>query len=117
MLQKREPRRPRRPAAFSTGLSDTPSALSRRRFLRQSGVTAAGLSAISAMDLSLVRPAAATPAGAASTIERKKTVCPFCAVGCTIWAELENGVWIGQEPAFEKSDQHGHALRQGRSHT
>lgn len=35
------------------------------------------------------------------SVARKKTVCPFCAVGCTIWAEVENGVWIGQEPAFE----------------
>ncbi|MFC6656457.1 molybdopterin-dependent oxidoreductase [Roseibium salinum] len=31
----------------------------------------------------------------------RKTVCPFCAVGCSIWAEVENGVWIGQEPVFE----------------
>lgn len=31
----------------------------------------------------------------------KKTICPFCSVGCSIWAEVQNGVWIGQEPAFE----------------
>lgn len=31
----------------------------------------------------------------------KKTICPFCAVGCSIWAEVQNGVWVGQEPAFE----------------
>ena len=23
------------------------------------------------------------------------------AVGCSIWAEVQNGAWIGQEPAFE----------------
>lgn len=38
---------------------------------------------------------------AADGIKRIKTVCPFCAVGCSIWAEVENGTWIGQEPAFE----------------
>jgi formate dehydrogenase major subunit len=32
---------------------------------------------------------------------RIKTICPFCAVGCSIWAEVENGVWTGQEPVFE----------------
>jgi formate dehydrogenase major subunit len=47
-----------------------------------------------------VTPAKAQPAHA-PTIERKKTVCPFCAVGCSIWAEVQNGVWIGQEPVFE----------------
>ena len=41
-----------------------------------------------------------TPA-TGSNVARKKTICPFCAVGCTIWAEVQNGVWIGQEPAFE----------------
>ncbi len=34
-------------------------------------------------------------------VVRRKTICPFCAVGCSIWAEVENGVWVGQEPVFE----------------
>ncbi len=36
-----------------------------------------------------------------ANVTRRKTVCPFCAVGCSIWAEVKNGAWIGQEPVFE----------------
>ena len=48
----------------------------------------------------MVRPTEAQEA-ANMNIELKKTICPFCAVGCSIWAEVENGAGIGQEPAFE----------------
>ena len=34
-------------------------------------------------------------------IEQIKSVCTHCAVGCTVIAEVENGVWIGQEPGFD----------------
>jgi formate dehydrogenase major subunit len=34
-------------------------------------------------------------------IERVRTVCNYCAVGCGVIAELQNGIWIGQEPAFD----------------
>ena len=30
-----------------------------------------------------------------------RTICTHCAVGCGIIAEVANGVWIGQEPAFD----------------
>ena len=29
------------------------------------------------------------------------TVCTHCSVGCGINAEVNNGVWVGQEPAFD----------------
>ena len=48
-----------------------------------------------------MRKTAAKTAAQEGPIERRKTVCPFCAVGCSIWAEVQNGVWIGQEPVFE----------------
>jgi formate dehydrogenase major subunit len=44
----------------------------------------------------------------------KKNICTHCSVGCTIIAEVQNGVWVGQEPAWESPDQSRHALRQGR---
>ncbi|MBM3566297.1 MAG: formate dehydrogenase, partial [Alphaproteobacteria bacterium] len=28
-------------------------------------------------------------------------VCPHCSVGCTVIAEVQNGVWVGQEPGFD----------------
>jgi anaerobic selenocysteine-containing dehydrogenase len=40
----------------------------------------------------------ATPGG---KIEEVKTVCTHCSVGCGIIAEVQNGVWTGQEPAFD----------------
>jgi formate dehydrogenase major subunit len=33
--------------------------------------------------------------------EIKRTVCSACAVGCGLYAEVQNGVWTGQEPAFD----------------
>ena len=50
----------------------------------------------------LQRADATTPAAApTSEIVRKKTVCTHCSVGCSVIAEVENGVWVGQEPAFD----------------
>ena len=74
--------------------------LSRRRFLVASGVTTAGVAALTGLPSGRVR-AVETKPPASDGITRKKTVCPFCAVGCTIWAEVKNKVWVGQEPAFE----------------
>jgi len=31
----------------------------------------------------------------------KKTVCTHCSVGCTVMAEVQNGVWTGQEPGWD----------------
>ena len=54
-----------------------------------------GIAAASALVGANVKPAqAVTAAGAA---EIKKTVCTHCSVGCTVMAEVQNGVWTGQE--------------------
>ena len=54
------------------------------------------------------------PAAGAGEIVRKKTVCTHCSVGCTVIAEVQNGVWVGQEPALRQPVQPRLALRQGR---
>ncbi len=41
------------------------------------------------------------PAEPVGDLQLKKTICPFCSVGCSIWAEVKSGVWVGQEPVFE----------------
>ena len=74
--------------------------VSRRKFLQASGVTSISLAAASSMRPSLVKAANLKP-GQDTQTDRIKTVCPFCAVGCSIWAEVKNGVWLGQEPVFE----------------
>ena len=38
---------------------------------------------------------------AAKTMKIIKSVCTHCAVGCTVIAEVDNGVWVGQEPGFD----------------
>jgi formate dehydrogenase major subunit len=82
------------PAAGATATVD------RRAFLRNSGLAAGGLAAASGLSAGLVtrRAEAATPPG---DVQQVKTVCTHCAVGCTVIAEVENGVWIGQEPGFD----------------
>ena len=34
-------------------------------------------------------------------VELKKSICTHCSVGCTVIAEVSNGVWIGQEPGWD----------------
>ena len=71
----------------------------RRAFLRGSGLAVGGLAALGA-GLGRVSPAQAQ-AGAVGKVEVKKSVCTHCSVGCTVLAEVENGVWTGQEPAWD----------------
>ncbi len=70
----------------------------RRAFLRGSGLAIGGLAAISATG-GAVAPAAAQTA--AAVVETVKSVCTHCSVGCTVIAEVSNGVWTGQEPGWD----------------
>ena len=80
--------------------------LSRRGFLQASGVAGLGLTAF-AGGARRTAQAQVTAVEAAPLPEFKKTICQFCSVGCSIWAEVENGVWTGQEPAFESPINQG----------
>ena len=102
MLRKRASSAPRAylSAAPSTGTGEP--ALSRRNFLHASGLM--GIGGLAGIGLGVKRVTAQRspgPAGAAAELTRVKTICPFCSVGCAIWAEVENGVWVSQEPVFE----------------
>ena len=79
--------------------------LSRRGFLQTSGVVGLGLAGIAGSQPRTAR--AQTAQEAADLPEFKKTICQFCSVGCSIWAEVQNGVWVGQEPAFESPINQG----------
>ncbi|KAB2920001.1 MAG: formate dehydrogenase subunit alpha [Hyphomicrobiaceae bacterium] len=74
--------------------------LDRRAFLRNSGLAIGGLAAVSAAGR-VQKAEAAGPAAAGAKIDIRKSVCTHCSVGCTILAEVQNGVWIGQEPGFD----------------
>jgi formate dehydrogenase major subunit len=77
----------------------TGGAIDRRTFLKRSGLAAGGLAATSALSLGRVESAKAQ--GAAGAVKQVKSVCTHCAVGCTVIAEVKNGVWVGQEPGFD----------------
>ena len=70
----------------------------RRTFLRGSGLAVGGLAAFSA-GVGRVTPAQAQ--SSEGRVEVIKSVCTHCSVGCTVLAEVENGVWTGQEPAWD----------------
>jgi formate dehydrogenase major subunit len=82
-----------------TGL--TGGTVDRRSFLRRSGLSAGGIAAASWLGGGMVTRATAQTNGAAGAVEQIKTVCTHCSVGCTVMAEVQNGVWIGQEPGFD----------------
>lgn len=81
-----------------------PDAIDRRTFLRRSGLALGGLAAASAVPMSMMQRAQAAnfqrvPIDAET--KRVRTICTHCSVGCGIIAEVQNGIWTGQEPAFD----------------
>ena len=94
MLRKKTNGVARRPQRTSI-LSDVGAArVDRRAFLRGSGLAIGGLAAISATGGAVTQANAAT--AVAGAVDLKKTVCTHCSVGCTVVAEVANGVWVGQ---------------------
>jgi formate dehydrogenase major subunit len=83
--------------------------LDRRRFLKQAGLAGAGVAALTGL-----APRLAEASGAATGVKdharpvtRVKNICTHCSVGCTVVAEVQNGVWVGQEPAWESPINRG----------
>ncbi|MBL8672178.1 MAG: molybdopterin-dependent oxidoreductase, partial [Alphaproteobacteria bacterium] len=73
----------------------------RRSFLRNSGLAAGGLAAVAAMPGMVKRAEAGPPPVAGKgDVVLKRNICTHCSVGCTVVAEVQNGVWIGQEPEW-----------------
>ncbi|MGC2856109.1 formate dehydrogenase subunit alpha [Novispirillum sp. DQ9] len=81
--------------------------LDRRDFLKGTCAAAGGLAALP-LGPGVVRPAAAVPAAVpGAEIEYRKNICTHCSVGCTVIAEVRNGVWVGQEPGWESPINQG----------
>ncbi len=93
--------------------------MDRRTFLRRSGIGVGGLAAASALPAGMMRraqaSATATPAQAGGDIQQIRSICTHCSVGCGIYAEVQNGVWTGQEPAFDHPFSHGAHCAKGAS--
>ena len=76
--------------------------IDRRAFLKRSGLAASGIAVATALPRGMVRPAVAQPsAPAPREMTKVKTICTHCSVGCTVIAEVDRGVWVGQEPGFD----------------
>jgi formate dehydrogenase major subunit len=107
MLIKRTERQPRR-AALAQALPGQFDGLDRRSFLRRSGLVAGGLAAVGTLPLASVRKAeAGPPAKPGAVVTIRKNICTHCSVGCTVVAEVSDGVWIGQEPGWESPINRG----------
>jgi formate dehydrogenase major subunit len=112
VLIKRTERQSRRGNLAATFGSQTAGGLDRRSFLRRSGLVATGLATIGALPLATVQKAeAAGPNVAGATI--RKSICTHCSVGCTVTAEVSNGVWVGQEPSWDSPINRGSHCAKG----
>jgi len=83
--------------------------IDRRNFLRAAGVGGLGAGLFALSGPSLVKEVEAQGKGEpkAPKLEQFKTICTKCAVGCGLIGEVQNGVWVSQEPWFE------HPINQG----
>ena len=75
--------------------------MDRRAFLRLSGFSVGSAFAVTNQALRLVKPAAAAAEGSRSADTSVLTVCTRCSMGCSVRADLLNGVWISQQPVAE----------------
>lgn len=79
--------------------------VNRRTFLKGSGIAAGGAAFMSLLPTAMIEKADAAerhqPAYDQGEIKKVNSVCSHCSVGCGVVAEVQNGVWIGQEPSFE----------------
>ena len=98
------------------GLADQSTALDRRAFLHRSGISAGSLAVLGTMPLGTVRKAEAAVAGPLSVgAVIRKNICTHCSVGCTVTAEVVNGVWVGQEPSWDSPINRGSHCAKGAS--
>ncbi|MES9820244.1 MAG: formate dehydrogenase subunit alpha [Candidatus Thiodiazotropha sp.] len=74
--------------------------MSRRDFLRNSSLMAGGAALATGFAPGMMKKAEAATTEKGQ-VEQIKTICTHCSVGCGIIAEVQNGVWTGQEPAFD----------------
>ncbi|MDG1862631.1 MAG: formate dehydrogenase subunit alpha [Yoonia sp.] len=99
MLRKKTNGYTRRSARTPILVNKSSNGIDRRGFLRGSGLAIGGLAAIAATGGTVTQ--ATAQSAATRAIETIKSVCTHCSVGCTVVAEVDNGVWVGQEPAWD----------------
>jgi formate dehydrogenase major subunit len=99
--------------ALTTGLAA--EVLDRRGFLKRSGLAAGGLAALGSIQPGTMRKAKAADTPPGQGVQIRKNVCTHCSVGCTVTAEVQNGVWVGQEPSWDSPINRGTHCAKGAS--
>lgn len=89
--------------------------LDRRGFLKASGLAAGGLAAFASIPTGMVRKAEAAVIRPDVPLVVRKNICTHCSVGCTVIAEIQNGVWVGQEPGWDSPISQGAHCAKGAS--
>ena len=88
--------------------------VNRRDFLKGSGLMAGGAALATTFSPHMMKKAHAA-SNTTAHIKEVKTICTHCSVGCGIIAEVQNGVWTGQEPAFDHPFNKGAHCAKGAS--
>ncbi len=105
-----------KPARLMEGLASVAgAAVDRRKFLARSGLLAGGVAAAGMMPGAVKKADAAAVGPLSAGATRIKSVCTHCAVGCTVIAEVKNGVWVGQEPGYDSPINLGSHCAKGAS--
>ncbi|HET9751198.1 MAG TPA: molybdopterin-dependent oxidoreductase, partial [Casimicrobiaceae bacterium] len=86
---------------LSRGVGARIATMDRRTFLKRSGMVAGAGAFASQLPYGTMGKAEAAADNADIKREVHRTVCTHCAVGCSIDAVVENGVWVRQEPVFD----------------
>ena len=84
-------------------------ALDRRGFFRQAGLGGAGLAALGVFGAGRAQASGAAMAvrNPEKPVRIVKNICTHCSVGCTVTAEVQDGVWVGQEPSWDSPINRG----------
>ncbi|MDQ1344905.1 MAG: formate dehydrogenase major subunit, partial [Pseudomonadota bacterium] len=99
-LVKKQTLEPGQPTTAAGGLLGR--TVDRRTFLRGTGLAAGGAAVATTLSMRMMQRADAADAAAGDgEIQIKRSVCTHCSVGCGVVAEVQNGVWTGQEPDFD----------------
>src|SRR5262245_55835246 len=84
--------------------------MDRRAFLKRSGIATGGLAALTGMPFATVQRAAAGEIphpDRSRPVTIRKNFCTHCSVGCTVRAEVQNGIWVAQEPGWDSPINRG----------
>jgi formate dehydrogenase major subunit len=113
VLIKRTERQARRGTLAAALTENQNGTVDRRAFLRRSGLVAGGLATLGALPLAGVRKSEAAFLNTQAAVTIRKNMCTHCSVGCTVMAEVQNGVWVAQEPGWDSPINRGSHCAKG----